>query len=375
MIAVVNNQYKYVFLYSGKAGCTSLRQLYLALHKEEMTAAEVDSLDWYHNLNEVHPYDPQQDYSDYFTFIITRNPYTRIVSAFLDQYVYSRSAQVEQMFSQGSGNTRANIGARADSPDNFLDFLTVLANVPDELRDTHFQTQSYFPYASMVVTTASPRFRWLGQKPPHAFGVNYMGDISGFGAHMQKIVKRIFKGNKPKLSSALTQIERIKKSNSSFYGTVDYADAAQLSVDELDTLVFAPKPQDFLRSSDVVDLIERIYRQDFELFGYTLGDWPSKSASSEIDQVPNDMDWEMYIRLNPDLPRDQIYNERGVVRHYLEFGRYEEHPRAYKIEAPDGFDWQRYLSLNSDLRAQGIDNANAAIEHYISYGIRQHRPI
>ncbi len=367
MIAVVNDQYKYIFLYSGKAGCTSLRQLYLAVHKDEMSAAQLESLDWYHNLNEIHPYDPQQDYSDYFSFIITRNPYARIVSAFLDQYVYSRSAAVQKMVSLDGRDVN-------DSPNNFLEFLQVLANVPDALRDTHFQTQFYFPYASMVVTTASPRFRWLGQKPPHAFGINYMGDIGGFRPHMRKIHKRIFKGDKVKRSFALAQIEQIKKSNSSFYGSTSYQDAAQLSVDELDQLVFAPKPQDFLRSPDVVRLIEDIYRQDFEFLGYELGSWPIKSASPEIDQVPNDLDWEMYIRLNPDLPRDQIYNERGVVRHYLEFGRYEEHPRSYKIEAPTGFDWQRYLNLNSDLLEAGIDNAEAAIEHYISYGIRQHRP-
>jgi hypothetical protein len=75
------------------------------------------------------------------------------------------------------------------------------------------------------------------------------------------------------------------------------------------------------------------------------------------------------------LPPEHIYNERTVIRHYLEFGRFESVPRAYRIEAPDGFDWRRYLSLNDDLPAAGITTELAAIEHYISYGIREQREI
>jgi hypothetical protein len=75
------------------------------------------------------------------------------------------------------------------------------------------------------------------------------------------------------------------------------------------------------------------------------------------------------------LPLAGITNQRSVIRHYLEFGRFEATPRAYKIEAPEGFDWQRYLQLNTDLKAEGILTEMAATQHYISYGIRQDRPI
>lgn len=364
MIPVVNDQYKYIFLYSGKAGCTSLRQFYLALHQDEMSAEQRSALNWYHNINELQPLQADKDYSDYFTYLITRNPYSRIISAFLDQYVFSRSDAVADMIASHSNG---------DLPTNFLEFLQALQRVPDHERDSHFQTQSYFAHATMVVTPASPRYRWLKQKPPHAFGVQYMGDISGFAVHMKRVCKRVFKSDKAKLTFALSQIDSIKKSNSSFYGLANFDDAAVLSIEQLDELVFAPKPQDFLRSETVRNLIEEIYLNDFNLLSYPIGKWPSKNASPEVHEVPADLDWQMYIRLNPDLPRNEIYNERGVVRHYLEFGRFEEHPRAYKIEAPQGFDWQRYLTLNQDLVASGIDNEQAAIEHYISFGIREHR--
>lgn len=370
MIPIVNDRYRYICLYSAKVACTSLRQLYLAVHQHQLDHDERARLDGYHNINEVHDFDPTRNYRDYYTFVITRNPYARVVSAFLDQYIYSRSTEVQTMVASA-----INQGLATGEPENFLEFLELLALIPDSERDSHFQTQAYFPYRSMLVTTKSPRYKWLKQLPPHAFGLRYTGDVGNFREHLARVFKTVFKGDKVLRRSALEKLQAISKRNSSFYGAADFDDAALLACDDLDDLVFAPKPQDFLRSQRVRELIEQIYRQDFDVFGYRLGDIPHKSVSPEIDALPEDFDWRMYLRLNPDLPADSIYNERGVVRHYLEFGRFEQHPRAYKIEAPDGFDWRRYLQLNSDLANRGIVSEAQAVEHYISYGIREYRPI
>lgn len=365
MIPIVNDKYKYILLYSAKAGCTSLRSLYLDVHRHELGQDQLARLDWYHNLNEVQAFDPKADYSNYFTYIITRNPYSRVVSAYLDQFVFARNAGVKNMM--------AACPPQNGEPNNFIEFLHYLKKVPDAHRDTHFQSQSYFAYADMVVTQASPRYRWLGQKPEHAFGVMYSGDIATFNKHSKKVFKTIFKKDKRKLKSALGMVDQVKRHNSSFYGDVDYDNAAIMSLSELDEIVFAPKPQDFYVDDQALALVSEIYSDDFDLFSYKRKQIPHKSASKEIGLVPRDFDWRMYLRLNPDLPKDEIYNERSVVRHYLEFGRFEHHPRAYKIEAPNGFDWQRYLSLHDDLPSAGITTELAAIEHYISFGIREER--
>lgn len=367
MIPIVNDRYKYILLYSAKAGCTSLRSLYLNVHRDELSDPELEVLDKYHNLNEVHAYDPSKDYSDYFTYTITRNPYSRIVSAYLDQYVFARNPGVKKML--------LDCPPKNAEPQNFLEFLRYLKTVPDALRDTHFQSQSYFAHADMVVTQSSPRYRWLGLKPKHAFGIKFSGDISGFKQHSHKVFKRIFKKDKPKLASAIDAINQIKKRNSSFYGVADYPHAPSMPIADLDELVFAPKPQDFFHDPQAVQLVNEIYARDFTLFAYPLNRLPNKGPSKEIELVPSDFDWRMYLRLNPDLPKNEIYNERSVVRHYLEFGRFETHVRAYKIEAPAGFDWQRYLSLHEDLPKAGINTEMAAIEHYISYGVREQRTI
>jgi len=290
-----------------------------------------------------------------------------MVSAFIDQYAYSKNDGVKKMLAAFPPND--------GEPKSFVEFLRYLKEVPDAERDSHFQTQSFFKYSDGIVTTKNHKYRWLNSKPDNLFGVRYCGDLTRFNDHMVQAYRKIFRGNGSAQRLAETKIFATEKLNSLYFGEKDFADAALLTTEELDQLTFAPKPQDFFNSEAARDLVHEIYAQDFAHFGYEMNEIPQKKASSEVQYVPSDMDWQMYIRLNPDLPPEDVYNERTVLRHYLEFGRFEDHPRAYKIEAPEGFDWQRYLSLYADLRVAGIDNESAAIEHYISYGIREEREI
>lgn len=364
MIPVVNEKYKYLFLYSAKVGCTSLRQLYLSVHNDELTPEQLSQLDLYHNINKIHPMLEGKDYADYYTFIITRNPYARIVSAFLDQYVYAQNDSVKKMLAEQAGGAK---------PNNFIEFLQVLKSIPDGKRDSHFQTQSLCPHDWQMVTKQNKRYRWLRIKPKNGLAVDYVGDISGFNKHMKAIYQHIFKRDKSKLNFALEQLAEIEKKNSLFYTDEDFKDAAQLSVSQLDNMVFAPKPQDFYNSETVISLVNQIYHLDFINFGYEKNKIPKKAASEESAMLPDDFDWRTYLLLNTDLPREQIYNQRGVVRHYLEFGRFDMPPRSYKVEAPEGFDWQRYLSLHADLPASGITTEREALVHYLSFGIHEGR--
>ena len=51
MIPIVNKKYKYILLYSAKSGCSSIRSLYLDLHRDEMSEEQLSGLNFYHNLN------------------------------------------------------------------------------------------------------------------------------------------------------------------------------------------------------------------------------------------------------------------------------------------------------------------------------------
>lgn len=361
MHCVVNQHYRYIMFYSAKAGCTSMRTLYLAVHAHEMEDEELAQLKNYHNLNEVFAYDPTQDYRNYYKFYISRNPYGRVVSAFLDQYTYAKNAGVQAMLE--------NAPPANGNPRNFLEFLQYLKEVPDADRDSHFQTQAYFVCANKILT----RRPWYRRLRPGEVVLNYVGDISRFNVHMEKVFKKIFKNHPQMQKLAIGEIGNVKKMNSSFYGNQTYPNAATLDTNELDNMVFAPKPQDFFLDPQAQRLVEEIYAQDFSLFGYDPKKIPLKSASPELAAVPVDFDWQTYLLLSPDLPPNGIDNERTVTRHYLEFGRHETNSRFYKIKAPAGFDWQVYLDLHPDLRAAGIDNERNAIIHYLSFGIHEKR--
>ena len=138
-------------------------------------------------------------------------------------------------------------------------------------------------------------------------------------------------------------------------------------------MVLAPCPQEFYVSKRARELVEYIYREDFYNFAYKEGIIPAKKGIDIQTVLPQAFDWQMYLELHPDLPPFEIYNERTVVRHYLEFGQYEEIPRAFKLDAPLGFDWRTYLAKYPDLVVNGVDNEEKAIKHYLGFGIREGR--
>ncbi|MEM7358253.1 MAG: sulfotransferase family 2 domain-containing protein [Pseudomonadota bacterium] len=366
MDSIVNDKYKYIMFYSAKAGCTSMRNLFIALHKDEMSEQQRGQMNSYHNINELFPYDRDADYSDYYKFYISRNPYSRVVSGFLDQYVYAQNTRVKEMLEQSP--------PKDGPPQTFIEFLEYLKTVKDSDRDGHFQTQAFSSHVVKVRMGRSFLVRYY-YKDKSCIPLNYAGDIAGFNSHMQKVYRKIFKRDPQMREKAMREIGNIQKMNSSFYGPETHENAATLTVAELDDLVYAPKPQDFFLDESARQLVQEIYAEDFYVFGYDKSKIPQKKASRELAAIPDDFDWETYLMLAPDLQLAGINKERTVMRHFLEFGQHEIHHRAYKVEAPDGFDWREYLAAHEDLTAAGIDNERDAIIHYLSYGRNEGREL
>ena len=368
MIPVVNHDYRYIMMYSAKVGCTALRELYLHLHKSQMSASKQAQLSDYHNLNHVCPYDESIDYSDYQRFLVTRNPYGRIVSSFLDKYVYGLGREMEAMFERWP----CSLGRR---PDNFIEFLQYLATVEDADRDAHFQTQSYLLVNPVIITPNNTRFRWTGYSKPTEFPIHFQTDISNMNPFLKKVYKKIFKRDKALYQRACAYIDNQRRRNSIFYAEAEFPEAATMPIAALNELVWAPKPQDFLHSNEVRELIHKIYFCDFFHFGYDRDDVPHKTVKPEAGRLPDDFNWRDYIDLSLDLrTSDEVYSERTAVRHFLEFGGYEQPPRPYSRIPPTDFDWRTYLDLNPDLGEAGISSEYAAVEHYLIFGRSESRP-
>ncbi len=360
MECVVNDKYKYLMFYGAKVACTSIRTLYLTIHADEMSAAQLDALDSYHNLNQVCAFDPEQDYSDYYKFYISRNPYGRAVSAFLDQYTFAKHKGVQAML---AAYPPAN-----HEPQTFLDLLRYLKDVPDHARDSHFQTQSHFGYKVML-----PRKPLLRRMHIDQLALDFHGDVGQFNQHLESVYKRIFKKHPQMLERAVAEIPKIPRMNNLIYGVKTWEDAATLSPEMLCSLPFVPKPQDFYSNAEAKELVQEIYARDFEMFGYQLDSVPAKKPSAELELIPRDFDWQTYAILNPDLAAQGLDSERTLTHHYLMHGRLEEKKRFYKIEAPHEFDWQTYVGLHEDLRLAGIDNERDALIHYLAFGYHEQR--
>ena len=83
MIPLVNHKYKYIFYYNPKSACSSFRKLYLKLHAEEVPDKHKGVT--HHKLKNVFFSVKGRDYSNFISYTVVRNPFTRIVSAFLDK--------------------------------------------------------------------------------------------------------------------------------------------------------------------------------------------------------------------------------------------------------------------------------------------------
>ncbi len=361
MECVVNDKYKYIMFYGAKAACTSLRNLYLAIHGDEMSEQQLASLDSYHNLNVVCPFEPDHDYSNYYKFYISRNPYERVVSAFLDQYTFAKHQSVQAML---DACTPEN-----GEPQTFVEFLHYLRKVPDYLRDSHFQTQSHFGYKEIL--KRKPRLRRM---LPDQLALDFYADVSGFNHHLNKIYAKIFSKHPHMRDRAQREIPKIPRMNNLIYGEETWPDAANMSPEKLRSSPYVVKPQDFYTVTETRELVQEIYAKDFDMFAYDKNTVPEKKPSKELALMPPDFDWRAYKALNPDLAMQGVDNERRLNHHYLMHGRNESKKRFYKFEAPDEFDWKAYVELHEDLKDAGINNERDAIIHYLAYGYHEKRP-
>lgn len=74
----------YIVCYSAKSGCSTVRKIFLDLHINELEKMPSDGI---HNLPQYFPLSPSCNKSSIPCIIVVRNPFSRVVSMFLDKYI------------------------------------------------------------------------------------------------------------------------------------------------------------------------------------------------------------------------------------------------------------------------------------------------
>jgi len=149
VIPVVNTRHKYIFYYNPKSACSTYRRFYLTLHKNELKDKTLEVEVNHHNVVKIWPFDSTKRYKNFFRYSIVRNPYSRVVSAFLDkccelhhppQLRFKREPflkSIHQPIFDFLG--RAPEFQMGYTFEEFLSYLE--ENIDNELLDLHFRPQ------------------------------------------------------------------------------------------------------------------------------------------------------------------------------------------------------------------------------------------
>ena len=131
---LINDKYKYIIVTTPKSGCSTVRSLYQKIHLNEFPPHIQQTIDensfhnnkyYYisHNLKDIE----KVEYHDYYKVGIVRNSYSRVCSAYFNQFL---EIQYEFTFK----------GIK--KPHTFVEFINTLSNLQN---DHHFKPQETHP--------------------------------------------------------------------------------------------------------------------------------------------------------------------------------------------------------------------------------------
>jgi hypothetical protein len=135
--ALYSPKYNYIAYYCTKAGCSSLKHLFIDLHKGELSLDAQSQLIT-HNAKMLFSIHNNVDVSKTKRFILVRNPYLRAVSMYINKYVGENSHIKKNMKEKGITNRFG---------ESFLCFLKFLKDLKKKNLlnkvDGHIYEQSY----------------------------------------------------------------------------------------------------------------------------------------------------------------------------------------------------------------------------------------
>ena len=213
VLSVMSRACKYIYINNFKAGCSTVRRsLWNAEYRLGCTADpagdphDVSSVPFEHNVHAR-----WEDCEDKFIFTFVRNPYSRVLSAYLDKIANVHEPNIWPKFS-----AEHRLG---DHRPSFMEFLEILQSEPEEVMDPHWRPQSLLIGYGLIP-------------------FDFVGTLENFGPDLQEVMRRIF--------GADMTVE-------------DFAPHRTGAADQLQSYI-TPEAQ---------KLIVQLYQADFANFGYS----------------------------------------------------------------------------------------------------------
>jgi len=221
----VSTRHRYIFYETPKVACSTIKRLlmlnegYWHLVHDEVSA-KPDQFDQLHlrefspllNPKQLYPFRPLIEGTEFFKFCFVRNPYSRLLSAYLDKIVNKREQlrQIKQVLGRPMF---------PDQPVSFAEFIHAVADTPVTMMDPHWKVQ-------------------YNHLEGDSIAFDFIGRFENLDADMAEVGRRVgldmthYRDHSPHRSGADNKVE-------------DYY------TDELRALVY------------------KVYEADFETFGYS----------------------------------------------------------------------------------------------------------
>ena len=212
----VSVDHKYIYCDIPKAGCTTIKKTLIESVEKKLVNYDVHDRASSPLLRPSAVFDDIKDLEDYFKFTFVRNPYTRVLSGYLDKIRGNRIEKQAIVRMLGmDGNDYQNIDI------SFKLFLETLASMETRHLNPHFKPQVMQCYVPMI------RY-------------NFIGKFENFEADLIAVLEKL---GSEKVSRTMIKTIRHHKT-----------DAAKRLVDYYD--------------SETKQLVREIYKRDFVEFGY-----------------------------------------------------------------------------------------------------------
>ena len=167
----ISFKYKYMYVETPKVACSSIKSTLQRMELEDPGLYSHDFEDL-HNRNfsplikaqQVGDLDAFMKREDIFRFCFVRNPYTRLLSSYLDKIQGNRPQKVQVLRQLGFGQDSI------DMPVSFDEFVAAVIEQPIYFMDHHWRHQYYQTFQGAVVYDFVGRFERLDHELPEVLG-------------------------------------------------------------------------------------------------------------------------------------------------------------------------------------------------------------